>query len=135
MTIDKTAAQTDKAILSVHYTNPDAPQSSSSPTSSPAARDSTTKNTTPSEADPTERVETVDMTGATNSEILKALVQLTKAYPIEPTAEEQEELASLEEQRVRSEAASKLSAEVRAKKKREQELLEQARGDLAAAQA
>lgn len=135
MSIDRTASQTDPALLSVHYTNPSAPQSSSSATSAPAARDSTTKNTTPSEADPTERVETINMTHTTNAEILEAFVRLTKAYPVEPTAEEKEELASLEEQRIRSVAASKLSAEVRARQKREKELLEQARGDIAASQA
>jgi large subunit ribosomal protein MRP49 len=134
MSIDRTALQTDPALLSVHYTNPDAVQSSSSATSAPAARDSTTKNTTPSEAASTERVETINMTHSNNTEILEAFVRLTKAYPIEPTAEEKEELASLEEQRIRSAAASKLSAEVRARQKREKELLEQARGDMAAAQ-
>lgn len=135
MSIDRTASQTDPALLSVHYTNSSAPQSSNSATSAPAARDSTTKNTTPSEADPTERVETINMTHTTNAEILEAFVRLTKAYPVEPTAEEKEELASLEEQRIRSVAASKLSAEVRARQKREKELLEQARGDIAASQA
>jgi large subunit ribosomal protein MRP49 len=134
MSIDRTALQTDPALLSVHYTNPDAVQSSSSATSAPASRDSTTKNTTPSEAASTERVETINMTHSNNTEILEAFVRLTKAYPIEPTAEEKEELASLEEQRIRSAAASKLSAEVRARQKRETELLEQARGDMAAAQ-
>jgi large subunit ribosomal protein MRP49 len=134
MSIDRTALQTDPALLSVHYTNPDAVQSSSSATSAPASRDSTTKNTTPSEAASTERVETINMTHSNNTEILEAFVRLTKAYPIEPTAEEKEELASLEEQRMRSAAASKLSAEVRARQKREKELLEQARGDMAAAQ-
>lgn len=130
MTIDRTAAQTEQAILSVHFTNPSAAQTSSSATSSPAARDSTTKGSTPSDADPTDRVETINMTHSSNSQILEALVQLTKAYPIEPTAQETEELAQLEEQRVRSAAASKLSLEVRARQKRENELLEQARGEL-----
>jgi len=135
MTIDRTALQTEKALLSVHYANPDATgQSSSSPTSAPAARDSTTSTTTPSEAPSTERVETLDMTHSDNAQILEAFVRLTKAYPVEPTAEEREELAGLEEQRVRSAAASKLSAEVRARQKREKELLEQARGDVAASQ-
>lgn len=79
-----------------------------------------------------ERVERINMTNYTNSEILDALVRLTKAQPVEPTAEEHEELAKLEEQRRKSERNSKLSQEVRAKVKREKELLEQARGDLAA---
>lgn len=71
------------------------------------------------------------MKNYTNSEILDALVQLTKAYPVEPTPDEREELAKLEEQRRRSEKDSKLSQEIRARMKREKELLEQARGDVA----
>ena len=134
MSVDRTAAQTDPALLSVHYTNPDAVQSSSSATSAPATRDSTTKNTTPSDASSTERVETINMTHSNNTEILEAFVRLTKAYPVEPTAAEKEELESLEEQRLRSAAASKLSAEVRARQQREKELLQQARGDIAASQ-
>ena len=86
MSVDRTAAQTDPALLSVHYTNPDAVQSSSSATSAPAARDSTTKNTTPSDASSTERVETINMTHSNNTEILEAFVRLTKAYPVEGTA-------------------------------------------------
>ena len=67
-----------------------------------------------------------------SSEILDALVNLTKAYPVEPTPEDKEELTKLEEHRIRSEADSKRSKEVRARIKREQQLLEQARGDVAA---
>lgn len=55
--------------------------------------------------------------------------------PVEPTAEEREELRLLEEQRVRSARDAKVSAEVRARKRREEELLEQARGDVAGASA
>ena len=72
------------------------------------------------------------MKNYTNSEILDALVRLTKAYPVEPTPEEQEELAKLDEQRRRSDKDKKLSQEVRARVKREKELLQQARGDVAA---
>ena len=67
----------------------------------------------------------------TNTEILNELVRVTNAFPIEPTPEEMEEIRTLEEQRVRSERDSKLSREVRARVKREKELLEQARGDVA----
>ena len=64
-------------------------------------------------------------------EILQDVIRLTKAFPVEPTPEEQEEMQLLEEQRVRSLRDSKLSQEVRARQKREQELLQQARGDVA----
>lgn len=71
------------------------------------------------------------MKNYTNSEILDALVQLTKAYPVEPTPDDREELAKLEDHRRKSEKDSKLSQEVRARVRREKELLEQARGDVA----
>ncbi|KAI6910687.1 hypothetical protein KC318_g541, partial [Hortaea werneckii] len=64
-------------------------------------------------------------------EILQDVIRMTKAFPVEPTPEEQEEMRLLEEQRVRSLRDSKLSQEVRARQKREQELLQQARGDVA----
>lgn len=89
-------------------------------------------STSPTKAAASDRVETIDMKNFTSSEILDALVNLTKAYPIEPTPDEVEELASLEEQRKNSEKDRKLSNEVRAKLKREKEILEQARGELAA---
>lgn len=72
------------------------------------------------------------MKSFSSSEILSALVALTKAYPIEPTPQDREELAKLEESQKRSERDAKLSKEVRMKAKRERELLEQARGDVVA---
>ncbi|EME49827.1 hypothetical protein DOTSEDRAFT_121058 [Dothistroma septosporum NZE10] len=114
MTIDRNTLQDDPAVMSVHFGEADVAPLQSSESSSD------------------ERIETINMKNFTNSEILDALVRLTKAQPVEPTAEEQEELAKLEEQRRRSERDSKLSQEVRARVKREKELLEQARGDLAA---
>lgn len=63
------------------------------------------------------------------------LMAMTKATPVHATAEEQAELEELEEQRERSERDSARSAEVNAKRKREAEVLAQARGDLAQAQA
>ncbi|TKA32952.1 hypothetical protein B0A50_01178 [Salinomyces thailandicus] len=132
MTIDRTAESTDAAIMSIHFApSESSPQTSDSATSSPAPVQSTTGSTTPSAHAPTERVQTIDMKHRTDSEILQEVIRLTKAFPVEPTPEEQEEMRLLEEQRVRSTRDSKLSQEVRARQKREQELLEQARGDLA----
>ncbi|KAK3704187.1 hypothetical protein LTR37_014027 [Vermiconidia calcicola] len=122
-----------EATLSIHFTaSTSSPQTSpDSATSSPAPTDSTTTTSSPSSHDPTERVETIDMKHRTNSQILQEVVRLTKAYPVEPTQQELEEMRLLEEQRVRSERDSKMSAEVRARVKREREIMEQARGDLA----
>ncbi|KAI6790651.1 hypothetical protein KC363_g7528 [Hortaea werneckii] len=131
MTIDRTANSTDDATMSIHFASADAPKSSNSATAAPAPVDSTTSSTTPSDHAPTDRVQTIDMKHRTNLEILQDVIRLTKAFPVEPTPEEQEEMQLLEEQRVRSLRDSKLSQEVRARQKREQELLQQARGDVA----
>lgn len=79
-----------------------------------------------------EKVETVNMKNYRSSEILDALIRLTNARQVEPTEEDQEQLTKLEEQRQKSLRDSKLSQEVRARVRRERELLEQARGDIAA---
>lgn len=120
MTVDRTALNSDPATMSISFASQDAGQTSSSSTGSS------------SQAEETERVEQINMKDYTNSEILDALVRVTKAYPIEPTPEDKEELAKLEEQKNRSAMDSKLSQEVRARVKREKQLLEQARGDIAA---
>ncbi|EME89563.1 uncharacterized protein MYCFIDRAFT_49125 [Pseudocercospora fijiensis CIRAD86] len=109
MTVDRTALQEDPAVMSIHFSN-------SSPSSSEP---------------PEERIETIDMKNYTSSEILDAVVRLTKAYPVEPTPKDLEEMRKLEEQRARSEKDSKLSQEVRARAKREKQLLGQARGEVA----
>lgn len=72
------------------------------------------------------------MTNRASSEILAEFLRLTKAVPVVATQEEVEELRVLEEARVKSARDSKVSAEFREKKRREEELLAQARGDVAA---
>lgn len=72
------------------------------------------------------------MTMRTASEILADFVRVTKATQVEPTQQELEEIQMLEEQRIRGEKDSKLSLEVRQRKKREEAILAQARGDIAA---
>ena len=105
MTVDRTAEQDEPAVMTIHMQPEDSE---------------------------TEKIEKINMKNYRSSEILDALIQLTKASVVEPTVEDQEQLAKLEEQRQRSQRDSKLSQEVRARVKREKELLEQARGDLAA---
>lgn len=103
MTVDRTALQDDPAVMSVHIQPEDSE---------------------------TEKIEKINMKDYRSSEILDALVHLTKASVIEPTTEDQELLAKLEEQRQRSLRDSKISLELRARVKREKEMLQQARGDL-----
>jgi large subunit ribosomal protein MRP49 len=105
MTIERTDAQDAPSVMSVHF----------------AAKDSGEG----------ERVESINMRSYTNSEILDALVNLTKAQPVEPTAEDLEEVERLHQQRIASERDSKMALELRAKQKREQQILQQARGDVA----
>ena len=111
MTVDRTALAEDPATMSVHFAS--------------ASEDGTNDQLT-------DRVQTIDMKLRNNSEILEELVKLTKAQQVEPTAEEVEELKDLEEQRIKGARDSVRSGEVRARVKREKELLEQARGDMAA---
>jgi large subunit ribosomal protein MRP49 len=135
MTVDQLKEQTPdtEATMSIHFTAQDpSHMTSDSATASPAAVNSTTASSTPSDHDTVERVETIDMKHKTESQILDELIRLTGAYTIEPTAAEKEELRSLEEQRIRSELDSKAAAERRAAAKREKELLEQAKGEIAA---
>ncbi|KAK3070051.1 hypothetical protein LTR53_011120 [Teratosphaeriaceae sp. CCFEE 6253] len=132
MTVDKTAQAEDPATMSIHWTAASAPQSSSSPASGPNVVDSTTSTTHAADAPQTDRVSTIDMKHRTNAEILEELVKMTKAQAVEPTEAEQEELRELEAQRRRGAIESAKSLEVRAKVKREKDLLEQARGDMAA---
>lgn len=67
-----------------------------------------------------------------NLDILNELVRITRAQPVDPTPKELQEMRYLEEQTYRGEKDRRLSLEVRARVKREKELLEQARGELAA---
>jgi len=69
------------------------------------------------------------------SEILLQLMELTKAIPVVPTPEEEQELQHLEEENKNSERDAQRSAEVNERRRREAALLDQARGDVASARA
>jgi len=79
---------------------------------------------------PTQRVVTVDMKHKSEDEILEAMLQVTGGQQIQPTQGELDTLKELEEFRARSQQDSERSKEVRAKWKREQEMLKQARGEV-----
>lgn len=132
MTIDRNVQQTEPATLSIHFAPGGSQQTSTSATSSPAAVSSTTSTSTPSDAVSTVRVEAIDVTGKHSNEILSAIITATKAYPIEPTAEDQLLIEDLAEQEKRNSQVRALHAEVRARALREKEMLAQARGDVAA---
>lgn len=134
MTIDRSAAQDEQAIMTIHFTSADAQQSSGSPTGAPAPTGSTSGEKAPSDHASTVRTEQISMTNRLPGEILADLLRITKAVTVEATAEEREQLAELEEMRTRSEQDSRLGKELMAKRKREEALLAQARGEIAADQ-
>jgi large subunit ribosomal protein MRP49 len=67
------------------------------------------------------------------SEILSKLLAITKAVPIEPTKEELEQIRDLEEQQRLSAQHSKSSQALNEKRRRDEAMLAQARGEVAAA--
>jgi len=75
------------------------------------------------------------MTNRLPGEILADLLRVTKGVAVEATPEEVETLEMLEQARIRSEREGALSLEVRQRKKREEALLAQARGEIAAGEA
>lgn len=132
MTVNRTNDQDGPATLTVFFAPP---SNSPSPTSSPAPTSSTSQSTSPSDHAPFERTQSISMKHKLEPEILALLMDITKATPVEATLEEQAELEELGELRQRSELDSKRSAEVNEKIKREQDMLAQARGEIAQAQA
>ena len=84
---------------------------------------------------PFDRVEAIDMKHKHESEILAQVVEITRAKKVEATADEEAALRHLEEFRKRSEQDAVLMAKVNEKRRREQALLEQARGHMVETQA
>lgn len=68
---------------------------------------------------------------APESEILAQLLSRTNAIELQPTEEEQAQLAEVAEQKARSEADRVMVRERLVNQRREEELLRQARGELA----
>lgn len=131
MTIDRNVPQEEPAIMTIFFAPQDALKSTGSATGAPAATSSTSGDKAASDYTPAERTEQIPMTNRTPSEILSDLMRLTKATPVEPTPQEKEDLEMLEKMRQRTEVDSKLGLELRAKRKREEALLAQARGEVA----
>jgi large subunit ribosomal protein MRP49 len=126
MTVHRTELAEDPSIMSIHYGPPSIAENA---TTSPSP--SSPSSPVPDNSQATEeRIEQLDMKNYTNSEILDALLKLTKAQPVEQTPDDIELLARLKREAERSAEDAKLSLEVRTREKRDRELLEQARGDL-----
>ncbi|MCJ1485642.1 hypothetical protein MMC06_005817 [Schaereria dolodes] len=135
MTINRSADQTGPATLTVFFAPPPPPprpsSSSNPPSASPAPSSSTSTATSPSEHTPFDRAETIDMKHKHESDILSQLLSITQATPVVATPDEVVELRQLEDQRKRSEQDALMMAGVNEKRRREQALLQQARGSVA----
>ncbi|MCJ1372409.1 hypothetical protein MMC20_003633 [Loxospora ochrophaea] len=128
MTVNRTTDQSAPATLSVFFA---APRSSDRPTASPAPSESTSGAKAPELNHAIfERVESIDMKYKQGEEIWDRFLRVTRAIIVEATPEERKEMGDLEEQRVRSEEDRRQNAEVLERKRREQALLDQARGRL-----
>lgn len=68
----------------------------------------------------------------TDSEILSQLISLTNAKLVRATPEEQRQLKELAEHKARAEKDSALSAQLNDQRRKEQAILTQARGEVAA---
>lgn len=117
MTVERTEDQQGPATMTVTFATQAA---SNAPSSHQAPPEQT-------------REHTIDMKGRLAADILIDFEKLVQGRQVEATPEEQETLASLAEQRERSDRDRKLVAEVVRKKRREQEILEQARRSIAGA--
>lgn len=73
------------------------------------------------------------MTHKSSSEILTELLRVTKAQLLEPTDQDKDMARKLDDQEKRSAEMRALSLVERQKRKREAELLAQARGDMSTA--
>ena len=135
MTIDRSAPQTDPATMTIHFTSADSQLSSGSATGAPAPTGSTSGDKSTSDHASTTRTEQISMTNRLPAEILADLLRVTKGVAVEATPEEVETLEMLEQARIRSEREGALSLEVRQRKKREEALLAQARGEIASGEA
>lgn len=113
ITVDRSAAQSDPAILNVVFKN------DSASTSAPAPA-----------AEGGDRVVTIQMKHKSESEILRQLYEVTGAKEVEPTDVEQEELRQLTERKERSRRDSERMFEVNRQRKREAEMLAAARGEV-----
>ncbi|KAK0640016.1 hypothetical protein DIS24_g9805 [Lasiodiplodia hormozganensis] len=121
ITVDRTAAQSDPAVMNIIFSSSSAPSSSSTPAADASSSATTSAN----------RTVTIQMKHKTESEILQQLYEATGAQEVEPTEVEKEELQELKEYDERSRRDSERQAEVNRQRKREAEMLAAARGGVA----
>ncbi|KKY28777.1 putative 50s ribosomal protein mrp49 [Diplodia seriata] len=118
ITVDRSAAQSDPAVMNILFDSPAAASAASTPSQSSGS------------VARKDRTVTIYMKGKTDSEILQQLYEVTGAKEVEPTEVEKEELRELAERGDRSRKDSERQAAVNRQRKREAELLAAARGQV-----
>jgi len=127
MTVNRTQNQDGPALMTVHYSSPDAVAATSSTASKSLP---TTSNTQSDTGSSPVRLETINMKHRSESEILDELMKLTEARVVRATAEELRQIQELGEANRKREQESMKGAILNADRKREKALMEQARGDI-----
>ncbi|KAL2073383.1 hypothetical protein VTL71DRAFT_10707 [Oculimacula yallundae] len=130
MTVNRTNDQSGPALMTIHFTTPEAAENIKTEISSTTSKQTSSAPVAATKAGPpTERTETINMKHRPESEILDQLLAITRARVLKPTAEELRQVQEIEEQDARSERDAIMMAEVNAKRKREEAIMIQARGN------
>jgi len=131
MTVTRSNDQLGPALMTVHFTSAIEAANTKPEISSTTSSKTSTGPVPASKAGPsTERTETINMKHRLDSEILDQLLKLTKAKVVTPTPEEARQVREIEEQNVRSAKDAALMQAENAKRKREEEIMRQARGTM-----
>lgn len=131
MTVVRREGISGPATLTVHYTTPEHAREKneiSSTTSGPSGLNTKPVAGTTS-GPPTAKVETIDMQYRTDSEILKLLMDLTKARELEPSEEDVTLINELEQQRQQGERDRAMMKAVNDEKRKQAAMLARARGE------
>lgn len=131
MTVNRTEDTSVPATLTIHFTNPDLAASSPPPINSTASNPATPS----ASGAPTTHTKTIDCKHRDANAILFDLMELTKAKKVLPTEAEKQMMKDLAAMKLKSEQDSKLSAAVNERIRAEKAILDQARGEVAAASA
>lgn len=128
MTVDRSVKTEDQATLTVFFAPEDAPRTSGTQTGGPSATTSTSGDKEASEQAPAARTKSVSVSNKVAEEILKELINITNAEVIGPTPEDLKLEVDLAEFRERQQEDRARSLALNAEKKRQEELLAEARG-------
>ncbi|KAH0565954.1 hypothetical protein GP486_000646 [Trichoglossum hirsutum] len=117
MTVSRTTDQSGPATMTVFYASPSTETTTTTTTPTPPGRD------------PQERAVSIDMKHLTASGIFSQLSKLTGLETIEATPEEEDIMRNMAEEITVREENAKRSATQRERRKREADMLRQAKGE------